>query len=547
MGKAEQNQGDSLDGFTADLADAVMLDHFANPLADPNAILGRATTRLIYDAFAYHRTRDLPNPQPTVVYALARETHDSDLPANTVSRIQHSFVYSDGFGREIQKKFQAEPETINNAPGPPRWVGSGWTIYNNKGKPVRQFESFFSATHRFEFGTAAGVSPIVFYDPLDRVVAIVHPNQTYEKLLFDPWRQVVWDVNDTVANDPRTDADIRGFTEDYFASLPAAPPWQTWRTQRQGGALGVEEQAAAAKANEHRDTPTTIYLDTLARPFLTLTDNGPDPAQPAQHRLFAKRAEWDIEGNQRVIRDAIVQADDARGRIVMRYDYDLLGNRIRQLSMESGARWMLNDASGRPFRSWDSRGQQFRSDYDPLRRPLRTLVTGADPDVHRRADQRQRQQGVPRRDARGALGRLRRDRPRPDPRRRAPARPVHRLRRPRRRRRHERGGHAVRHRVDAADRARLDRARGHRGRAGAARRARVVNSVNYEDGDGPDSRMARIMPVVTRARRRRHRADHRRGGPGPHRGLEGPGRQPADRRPHRQLGDAGRATSSSTA
>ena len=379
MGKAEQNLGDSLDGFTADLTDAVMLDHLTNPLADPDAILGRATTRLIYDAFAYHRTRDLPNPQPTVVYALARETHDADLPANTVSRIQHSFVYSDGFGREIQKKFQAEPETINNAPGPPRWVGSGWTIYNNKGKPVRQFEPFFSATHRFEFGAAVGVSPIVFYDPLDRVVAIVHPNQTYEKLLFDPWRQVVWDVNDTVANDPRTDADIRGFTADYFASLPAAPPWQTWRTQRQGGALGVQEQAAAAKATEHRDTPTTIYLDTLARPFLTLTDNGPDPAQPAQHRLFAKRAEWDIEGNQRVIRDAIVQADDARGRIVMRYDYDLLGNRIRQLSMESGARWMLNDASGRAFRSWDSRGQQFRSDYDPLRRPLRTFVTGADP------------------------------------------------------------------------------------------------------------------------------------------------------------------------
>ena len=24
----------------------------------------------------------------------------------------------------------------------------------------------------------------------------------------------------------------------------------------------------------------------------------------------------------------------------------------------------------------------------------------------------------------------------------------------------------------------------------------VVNSVNYEDGDGPDSRMARIMPVI---------------------------------------------------
>ncbi|KXC07437.1 hypothetical protein MhomT_00085 [Microbacterium hominis] len=39
----------------------------------------------------------------------------------------------------------------------------------------------------------------------------------------------------------------------------------------------------------------------------------------------------------------------------------------------------------------------------------------------------------------GPVGRLRRDRPRADPRRRAPARRVRRLRRPRRRRRHPRG------------------------------------------------------------------------------------------------------------
>ena len=85
----------------------------------------------------------------------------------------------------------------------------------------------------------------------------------------------------------------------------------------------------------------------------------------------------------------------------------------------------------------------------------------------------------------------------------------------------QRGRQPARHRVDAAARARLDRARRLRGRPGAARRPRVVNSVNFEDGDGPDSRFARIMPLVARARRRRHRADHRRGGPGPHRRAQG--------------------------
>jgi hypothetical protein len=71
---------------------------------------------------------------------------------------------------------------------------------------------------------------------------------------------------------------------------------------------------------------------------------------------FATRVELDIEGNQRAVRDAIQQSGDPLGRIVMRYEYDLLGNRIHQLSMEAGGRWMLNDVTGKPIRTWDSRG-----------------------------------------------------------------------------------------------------------------------------------------------------------------------------------------------
>ena len=45
------------------------------------------------------------------------------------------------------------------------------------------------------------------------------------------------------------------------------------------------------------------------------------------------------------VRDAIEQVGDKWGRIVMRYAYDMLGNRIHQLSMEAGARWTLNDVA----------------------------------------------------------------------------------------------------------------------------------------------------------------------------------------------------------
>jgi hypothetical protein len=271
-----------------------------------------------------------------------------------------SFSYSDGFGREIQQKIQAEPGPLvaGGPPVRPRWVGSGWTIFNNKGKPVRQYEPFFSQLaeqrHRFEFGVQVGVSSILFYDPVERVVATLHPNHTYEKVVFDPWRQTTWDVNDTVTLDPRTDADVQGFFlyPDGTPRLPADAYLPSWHALRTDPAYAAEanqrwlspqvrnaEQHAAEKAAAHARTPTTAYFDTLGRPFLTLAHNGfePDGTTPIQ---FPTRVHLDIEGNQRAVRDAIVQNGDSQGRVVMQYDYDLLGTRIHQASMDAGERWM---------------------------------------------------------------------------------------------------------------------------------------------------------------------------------------------------------------
>ena len=381
-------EGDSLDGFVADLTEAVILDHLTNPLTDPHAILGRATTRLVYDLFAYKRTKGQPNPQPAVVYTLARETHDADLEPGQQTKVQHSFSYSDGFGREIQKKIQAEPGPHVEG-GPvvsPRWVGSGWTIFNNKGKPVRQYEPFFSASHRFEFAKIVGVSPILFYDPVERVVATLHPNHTYEKVVFDPWQQITYDVNDTVVangtetGDPRTDKDIKGYVAEYFKTQPNT--WQTWHQERITEVKGLQEKSAAEKAAKHANTPTTGHLDALGRPFLTIAHNRYERNGAVIEEKSATRVELDIEGNQRAVSDERTKPDGTiEQRIVMRYDYDLLGNRIHQASMEAGERWMLNDVAGTPLYAWDNRGHTFRIEYDPLRRPLRTNVTvPANPD-----------------------------------------------------------------------------------------------------------------------------------------------------------------------
>jgi RHS repeat-associated protein len=381
-------EGDSLEGFDADLTDPIILEHLANPLGAPAQILARATTRLVYDLFAYYRTRELANPEPPVMYTLVRETHDSDPVPSGGLRCRHSFSYSDGFGREIQKKVRAEAGPVpqrdstariivddNGQPlmtpndVEPRWVGSGWTIFNNKGKPVRQYEPFFTDTHRFEFDARAGVSPVLFYDPVDRVVATLHPNRTWDKVVCDPWRKETWDVNDTVlVANPARDPDVG----DFFGRLSDAEYLPTWHTRREGGALGTREQEAARKAAVHANTPTIAYTDSLGRAFLTVGRNrfkygDAASTDPPIEEFSRTRVMFDIEGNER-------EVVDAKDRLVTRYEYDLRGNRISQVGMDSGRRLTLQDAAGKPLYAWDDRDHRFRTAHDVLRRPTASFL-----------------------------------------------------------------------------------------------------------------------------------------------------------------------------
>jgi RHS repeat-associated protein len=370
MGKPGQNLGDALTGFSPDLLQTQIdaLYDAADPHSVAAPLLGNATTRIIYDIHGFYNSKaatptDPTKWQPPFAVTIARETHVSALNAGEQSTLQIGFSYSDGLGREVQKKSRAEPGPVVDG-GPvvdPRWVGTGWKIFNNKGKPVRQYEPFFSLLptqgHHFEFGIQVGVSPIVCYDPPGRVVATLHPNHTWEKVVFDPWQETDWDVNDTVLQAaPEIDREVG----DYFRRLPTDSYLPTWYTQRTSGSPDPNEQDAATKAAKHAKTPSQAFVDALGRTFLTIQDNGADGTYPT-------RIAFDIESNQRAISDALE-------RTVMIYDYDMLRHRIRQASMEAGERWTLNDVSGKPVRAWDSRGHTFRTAYDALRRPTDSFM-----------------------------------------------------------------------------------------------------------------------------------------------------------------------------
>ena len=114
----------------------------------------------------------------------------------------------------------------------------------------------------------------------------------------------------------------------------------------------------------------------------------------------------------------------------------------------------LGVTAARPAGVRRRRGRRARAGRRVAVQP-RAVPAGHRVPRDRRADQRQRLQGVPRGAAGRRLRRLRGHRPLADPRRRAPARRLHRLRRPGRRRGHAGDRRALRDRGDAAARARL--------------------------------------------------------------------------------------------
>ncbi|MFE9328206.1 SpvB/TcaC N-terminal domain-containing protein [Nocardia sp. NPDC052278] len=384
-GTAAENTGDALSGFDPDPDGVATEAILADPLGDPAATIGDASIRMVYDLFGYFRTRNQPQPSPAGVYTISRERHVNGADPLQAAGFQHTFAYSDGFGREIQRKIRAKDGPLLPG-GPPvssRWVGTGWTVYDNKGRAVATYEPFFTRTHAFEFARVEGVATINVYDPPGRLVATLSPDATWTKVVFDAWRQERWDANDTVATrdsaagavvaaDPREDPNVGA----AFRRILGDRPFVSWWRARVDDTVGstpaqrAAERDAADKAAAHLGTPAVTHLDALGRVCLDVSANADGARYPTRTALDAEAKPL-----------AVI---DARGRRVQEYclreplqaggfryvaGFDLVGNPLYRNGMDDGERRSLVDVHGASIRSWDGKGRIFRIRYDALRRP----------------------------------------------------------------------------------------------------------------------------------------------------------------------------------
>jgi len=339
-----KGEGDLFDpGFTPDLTPAQVSGFFSDPYTNGPALLQGATTRYIYD---------FVSGGPFSTGIMMRQIHANQTPDPRVditsAPYQFSFEYTDGLGRIALKKVQADPATGAPAagscdgPNPPvhQWVGNGKTVYNNKGKAVMQYQPYFSPTSTYEEAPANGVTAVLHYDPMGRLIRTDFPDGSFSMTVFDAWVQIGYDQNDTVLDSA------------WYAAYSTSPD--------------PEKVSAAAKAAAHYNTPSTAHLDPLGRNFYTVSFNivsGVPVFNAAQTVL-------DLESNPLTVIDAM-------GNTVVQRDFDLLNRSVHQVSMDVGERWILHDIMDMPFTQWDVNGvNNFVYSYlsDALHRPLQSHV-----------------------------------------------------------------------------------------------------------------------------------------------------------------------------
>src|SRR6185503_1216855 len=133
-------------------------------------------------------------------------------------------------------------QSVDTSPNP-RWIGNGRTVLNNKGKPVKQYQPYFSTSHRYEDDSRlveVGPTNILFYDPLGRVIRTELSNETFSKDIHGGWKQSSHDFNDTIIASQWYN---KRFNRMIDAALIA------------DGKDPVLEREAAMKAAKHNNTP----------------------------------------------------------------------------------------------------------------------------------------------------------------------------------------------------------------------------------------------------------------------------------------------------
>ncbi len=320
------------------------------------------STRLAYDFMAF-----ADRGQPISVRTVRRVHHvnDTGVPLPERDETIETIEYSDGFGRLLQTRTQAEDVTFgdlvfggavlpvdqndqagtqqdvvgqrNTDPRKPNVVVSGWQIYDNKGRVVEKYEPFFSKGWEYAKPSEAqlGQKATMFYDPRGQVICTVNPDDSEQRVIYGK------------------PADLTK-PEQFTPS-----PWETYTYDTNDNA-GRTHARDSSSYRHHWNTPNSALVDALGRTIETVERNGPN----ALTDWFKTRSAYDVRGN-------LLTVTDPLGRVAFKHLYDLANRPLRIENFDAGVRRIVLDAAGNEVERRDSKGPLILHAYDDLNRPIR--------------------------------------------------------------------------------------------------------------------------------------------------------------------------------
>ncbi|MBO1349469.1 MAG: hypothetical protein EBE86_019705 [Hormoscilla sp. GUM202] len=319
-------------------------------ITNPRTYLQQAASYFHYDLFSWKNDQI-----PVHAVNLVAEDYEAD------ARVQRNITYSDGLGREVQTKMKVEageafvvnPDgSIDTEITEDRWLASNRKVYNNKGNPVKEYEPYYIKGYQYvdnEELNQFGVSPTLFYDPLQRPIRVDTPKGFFTKVEFTPWQELHYDENDTVKD------------SDYYRENIENPD------------LDPAERQALEKAAVFYDTPLEQILDNLGRMVREIENN--KTTTDGEVTKLTTYYELDITGNQLSSADPRLSATEIKN---FQMTYSLTNEILKTISVDTGTHWQLNNVLGNPIYSRDSRNFEVKTQYDELQRPLQIQVRGGD-------------------------------------------------------------------------------------------------------------------------------------------------------------------------
>jgi RHS repeat-associated protein len=333
-------------------------------------------SRFEYDFFAFANS-PAGNRRPVSVRSIAREHHvtETDVPLPGRNATIETVEYSDGFGRLLQTRTQAEDVLYgdrnfgggvlpvdSSAPAgdavgrrraagdPANVVVSGWQVHDNKGRIVEQFEPFFAAGLDYAAPRDAqfGQKTSMFYDPRGQVIRTLNPDGSEQRVIY-------------------------GIPADLANPEAFAPtPWEAFTYDPNDLAPLSKSSNGTSLANAaprpHHFTPSSIVVDALGRTVLSVARNRALPENPGDSlppiQELRTQTAYDIRGN-------VIAVTDALDRVAFRYTHDLANRPWRIESVDAGLRRIVLNALGQETERRDSKGALILQAYDRLHRPIR--------------------------------------------------------------------------------------------------------------------------------------------------------------------------------